>query len=126
MQSLQALEGILLEFDILKMAPLPTQEPSREKEVVDNRIRGVKDDGYSDRLDNPNIFTNKSGAPLLSADGKPLRPFTIVGNREEIRKGVFRPGHNLPTMSIDEYLEEERRRGNIIEGGGCVVSVSVG
>ncbi|RPB29395.1 TAP42-like protein [Terfezia boudieri ATCC MYA-4762] len=118
MQSLQALEGIILELDILKMAPPPTQEPSREQEVLDNRIRGVKADGYSDRLDNPNIFTNKSGAPLLSADGKPLRPFTIVSNREEIRKGVFRPGHNLPTMSIDEYLEEERRRGNIIEGGG--------
>ena len=117
-QSFQALEGIILELDVLGMAPLPIQEPSREQEVVDNRIRGVKVDGYSDRLDNPNIFTNQGGAPLLSADGKPLRPFTIISSREEIRKGVFRPGHNLPTMSIDEYLEEERRRGNIIEGGG--------
>jgi len=124
MQSLQALEGILLELDILKVAPPLTQEPSSEKGVVDNRIRGVGDDEYSDRLDNPNIF-NKSGTPLLSADGKPLRPFTIVSNREEVRKGVFRPGHNLPTMSIDEYLEEERRRGNIIEGGGYVMSVSI-
>lgn len=120
MQSLQALEGILLELDILKMAPPPGQEPSREQAEQDDRMRGVSDDGYSDRLDNPNIFTNNNGGPLLSADGKPLRPFTILGKREEIRKGVFRPGHNLPTMTIDEYLDEERRRGNIIEGGGCV------
>ncbi|KLU86273.1 hypothetical protein MAPG_05289 [Magnaporthiopsis poae ATCC 64411] len=52
--------------------------------------------------------------------GRPLQPFTIVGDRDraELARGVFRPGHNLPTMSIDEYLEEERRRGGIIEGGG--------
>lgn len=56
--------------------------------------------------------------PLLSKDGKPKQPFTILGNRADMAKNVFRPGHNLPTMSIDEYLEEERKRGGIIEGGG--------
>jgi immunoglobulin-binding protein 1 len=56
--------------------------------------------------------------PLLSKDGKPKQPFTILGSRAEMAKNVFRPGHNLPTMSIDEYLEEERKRGGIIEGGG--------
>ena len=35
-----------------------------------------------------------------------------------MRDGVFRPDHTLPTMTIDEYLEEEKRRGGIIEGGG--------
>lgn len=35
-----------------------------------------------------------------------------------MRNGVFRPDHNLPTMTIDEYLEEEKRRGGIIDGGG--------
>jgi immunoglobulin-binding protein 1 len=49
---------------------------------------------------------------------KPLRPFIITSKREEIRQGVFRPGWRLPTMTIDEYLELERARGNIIEGGG--------
>lgn len=118
MQSLQALEGILLEIDILKMAPPPSQEPPNTEPQEDIRMGGIHGDGYSDRLDNPNSFTAKNGGPLLSADGKPIRPFTILDNREEIRNGVFRPGHNLPTMTIDEYLEEERRRGNIIEGGG--------
>lgn len=35
-----------------------------------------------------------------------------------VQQGVFRPDHTLPTMSIDEYLDEERKRGGIIEGGG--------
>jgi hypothetical protein len=49
---------------------------------------------------------------------KPLRPFVISNRgREEIQKQVFRPGHNLPTMTIDEYLELERQRGNILSGG---------
>ena len=100
------------------MAP-PSPEPLQGQQMNhDRRMGSVPQDNYSDRLDNPNVFTNNSGGPLLSIDGKPLRPFTIFENREQVRKGVFRPGHNLPTMTIDEYLEEERRRGNIIEGGG--------
>ena len=43
-----------------------------------------------------------------------MQPFTIVGTRQDLAKQVFRPGHNLPTMSIDEYLEEETRRGRIL------------
>jgi immunoglobulin-binding protein 1 len=35
-----------------------------------------------------------------------------------LRDGVFRPDHSLPTMTIDEYLAEEKRRGGIIDGGG--------
>lgn len=44
--------------------------------------------------------------------------FTLTDSRKTLQDGVFRSGHNLPTMSIDEYLEEERKRGGIIEGGG--------
>ena len=60
----------------------------------------------------------KKGGPLLDGKGKPLQPFTILDKRAQMRQGVFRPGHNLPTMTIDEYLEEEQRRGGIIDGGG--------
>lgn len=53
-----------------------------------------------------------------------MRPFTILpagaGERARMQGEVFRPGHRLPTMGIDEYLEEESRRGNIIGGGGYV------
>jgi immunoglobulin-binding protein 1 len=44
----------------------------------------------------------------------------ITSKREELQAGVFRPSWRLPTMSIDEYLEEEMRRGNMISGGGYV------
>ena len=47
-----------------------------------------------------------------------MQPFTLLDRRTQLQQGVFRSGHNLPTMTIDEYLEEEKRRGNIIEGGG--------
>lgn len=72
-------------------------------------------------------FSGERGGPLLSEQGKPLRPFTITPSmaagapgetRRRMQGEVFRPSHRLPTMTIDEYLEEERRRGNIIDGGG--------
>ena len=47
-----------------------------------------------------------------------LRPFVITSKREEMRSGVFRPSWNLPTMTIEEYLDLEAERGNILEGTG--------
>ncbi|KAG9123401.1 hypothetical protein FRC07_014989 [Ceratobasidium sp. 392] len=63
--------------------------------------------------------------PLMDAKGRPLRPFTImpaghIAERTRLQQGVFRPDYRLPTMTIDEYLAEEERRGNIIQGGGKV------
>jgi hypothetical protein len=126
----QALEGLNRECEILALAP-PEQPPSRgapnPQETDDTRRRqrptagGLGDSGadYSDRLDQPlRSVRGLPGGPLLSTQGKPLQPFTLLGSRQELARGVFRPGHNLPTMTIDEYLEEERRRGGIIEGGG--------
>lgn len=41
-----------------------------------------------------------------------------LSERERLQSEVFRASHRLPTMTIDEYLAEEQRRGNIITGGG--------
>ena len=41
-----------------------------------------------------------------------------AADRARLQAEVFRPDHRLPTMSIDEYLEIEQQRGNIISGGG--------
>lgn len=136
----QALDGLNQEIQVLALAPDPdarhVQQEERERERLDVRVRrrqqrpAVSDrhrdkeedeenNYYSERLDAPLrdiSITNK--APLLDRTGKPLRPFTLVSSRQDLARGVFRPGHNLPTMSIDEYLAEERRQGNIIEGGG--------
>ncbi|KAH6856642.1 TAP42-like protein [Chaetomium sp. MPI-CAGE-AT-0009] len=125
----QALEGLNREWEILALAPSPQSSPgggpnprgAEEEEDARRRQRytaGGLGDNYSDRLDQPMRGGPNAGGPLLSREGKPLQPFTLLGNRQELARGVFRPGHNLPTMTIDEYLDEERARGGIIEGGG--------
>jgi len=70
--------------------------------------------------DNKVEVLSRDTGPLLTKDGKPLRHFVIVNQREAIRDQVFRPGWRLPTMTIDEYLEQEVARGNIISGGGQI------
>jgi immunoglobulin-binding protein 1 len=115
MQTTQQLEMITMELEMLKQAP-PPEERERLREEQDERARQKKDDGYNERLDK--IPNDIKGGALLNKDGKPLRPFTLLDKRQQLKDGVFRPGHSLPTMTIDEYLEEERRRGGIIEGGG--------
>jgi immunoglobulin-binding protein 1 len=94
--------------------------PSLPEPVNDGRQGLRSKDGYSDKLDPPISQLLKGGrsGPLLSKEGKPLQPFTLTDRRTQLLAGVFKPGHNLPTMSIDEYLEEEKRRGGVIEGGG--------
>lgn len=118
-EALQALEGINREQEVLAQAPDPLMATETTVAEDERRRRAHEDANSAARLDQPlRRLQSALGGPLLNKTGKPLQPFTIVGNRAELAKGVFRPGHNLPTMSIDEYLEEERRRGGIIEGGG--------
>ena len=116
-QTYQSLESIAQELQILALAP-PAPPPGLSQDPGDFRQRDGRGlDGYSERLDAP--MSRLSGlGPILSSDGKPLRPFTLLDSRQSLQQGVFRPDHNLPTMTIDEYLEEEKRRGGIIEGGG--------
>ncbi|KAJ9669610.1 Type 2A phosphatase-associated protein 42 [Coniosporium apollinis] len=112
------LESIAQELQILAMAP-PPPPPGQDQGTADPRLRNGRNvGGYSERLD-PAVssLTSRSG-PILSKDGKPLRPFTLLDNRQRLQQGVFRPDHSLPTMTIDEYLEEEKKRGGIIDGGG--------
>ncbi|KAL9071446.1 MAG: hypothetical protein Q9157_005459 [Trypethelium eluteriae] len=119
-QTFQSLESIMQELQVLKFAPL---EPVPDSVAHSNDARernGDGSNGYSERLDQPISQLSAIGktGPVLDRNGRPLRPFTILDNRQRLREGVFRPDHNLPTMTIDEYLEEEKRRGGIIEGGG--------
>ncbi|PGH36989.1 hypothetical protein GX50_00225 [[Emmonsia] crescens] len=119
-QTFQALDMLSQELSMLSsaQAAAPSANPVYDH---DTRKRDPSDPSvFSDRLDiglAQNIRGGGTG-PLLSKTGVPLQPFVLTSRRTDLRKGVFRPGHNLPTMSIDEYLEEERKRGGIIEGGG--------
>jgi immunoglobulin-binding protein 1 len=119
----QFLESLNREVEVLAQVPLPLlPQTSSVADDERRRVDELRQEGISERLDPPlrrlqSSFNGSSG-PLLTKQGKPLQPFTLLNNRQEIQQGVFRPGHNLPTMTIDEYLEEEKRRGGIIEGGG--------
>ncbi|KAJ3306625.1 hypothetical protein HDV03_004765 [Kappamyces sp. JEL0829] len=78
------------------------------------------DTNRDDKVDESIRKTTSYSGPLLSKEGKPLRPFMITtehNKRMEIQNGVFRYGHNLPTMTIEEYLDREMERGNVLSGG---------
>ncbi|KAM0717087.1 hypothetical protein Q7P37_006939 [Cladosporium fusiforme] len=117
-QTFASLESVAQELHILSLAPPGPPPDYSQPRPEDARDRDRKTDGFSERLDSQHLSAGMKG-PLLDSKGKPLRPFTLLGSkRQEFSDGVFRPDHSLPTMSIDEYLEEERKRGGIIEGGG--------
>ncbi|RDA91672.1 hypothetical protein CP533_0060 [Ophiocordyceps camponoti-saundersi (nom. inval.)] len=96
--SFNGVDAINRELQLLSHAP-PTTTTSEEQ------------DDDSTRLDQPLA----NSGPLLSRTGKPLQPFTLVNSRADRSRAVFRQGHNLPTMSVDEYLAEERKRGGILD-----------
>lgn len=106
-----------MELDILASAPIQPIQPSS-----DPRSNRSEEEDNTWRLDRaPSQAKPKE---LISGGGRVLRPFTILpstmglSDRERLRSEVFRADHRLPTMTIDEYLAEEQRRGNIITGGG--------
>lgn len=123
--SFQSLESLNREVEILAMAP-PEDGPSPASLERDYRERAGLRNGqeYSERLDSNTRISAANKGPILDSGGKPLRPFTLLDSRQTLKDGVFRPGHNLPTMTVDEYLEEERARGGIIEGGGAASGLS--
>ena len=115
-QTFQSLDLVTQENAILSQARLPASDSIQT--LPDSRDSDHRaPNAYSERLDGP-LTQARRGGPLLSTSGRPLQPFTLTDKRTQLRDGVFRPSHNLPTMSIDEYLEEEKRRGGIVEGGG--------
>jgi immunoglobulin-binding protein 1 len=117
-RSFQSLDMIVQENTILSQAQSEADPQITSQRVSDSRQNDRSNsDDYSERLDGPIAQINRSG-PLLSKEGKPLQPFTITDRRTQLRQGVFRSGHSLPTMTIEDYLEEEKRRGGIIDGGG--------
>ncbi|KAI5900437.1 TAP42-like protein [Schizophyllum commune H4-8] len=112
------LGSINQELDLLKSAP---QEPSRTPaDALDPRSRQRQEQDAMWRIDVPQ--GSDANGPLLDPDGKPLRPFTILpagaADRARLQNQVFGPGHNLPTMTVDEYLQIEKERGKFISGGG--------
>lgn len=116
-RSLEQLHGIdqelVMVLEMEKMKQQPSSSSSSDKRMQINN--NSKDDSFT--LDNPHHSLLNSNGPLLSKEGRPLRPFVITSKKQQIKDQVFRPGWNLPTMTVDEYLQQEMERGNIIQGG---------
>ncbi|KAK0558409.1 Type 2A phosphatase-associated protein 42 [Tilletia horrida] len=131
LKSYALLESATQELTLL--ANMPPPPPASE--ALDRRREAEARDSTW-RLDTP-LGGGLTSGPLLDPKGRPLRPFTITpstassaagsgqlvpdnptAKREVLRAQVFQPSHRLPTMSIDEYLAEEERRGNVLRGGG--------
>lgn len=121
---------------IASMAPLPSEAQDEDdwaREVAIAQVRIHSLDAQSEiesilsemellrlgKLENGSLGpgalpfgSSSSPTPSLT---RPLEPFVLLNNRGQLREQVFRPGHSLPTMTIDEYLELERKKGGILD-----------
>jgi len=117
-QTFQSLDLLMQELSMLSaMKNAPPPPPPQPDDV--RQRSGLGGANYSDRLDPSmsQLLGRGRNGPILNSKGKPMQPFTLLDRRTQLQQGVFRSGHNLPTMTIDEYLEEEHRRGNVLQGG---------
>ncbi|KAI8081628.1 TAP42-like protein [Halteromyces radiatus] len=115
LEILRAIEQLhSIEQEVVMVAEMEKMRQHMASSDDDQRLasREQQQDGSS-KLD----ALRRTGGPLLSNEGKPLQPFIITNKRQQIKNQVFQPGYNLPTMTIDEYLQQEMDRGNIIKGG---------
>jgi hypothetical protein len=90
------------------------------KEQMEQDSRMMKKQNEQEQGLESKQFQKEKPKALLTSKGKVLQPFTITTERlkrEELQNGVFRPGHVLPTMTIEEYLDREMERGNFLSGG---------
>lgn len=136
------LESTNQELELLRNAP---PAPSQREPTDDPRVTKRREENSMWKLDAPlNMGGSDGKGPLLDPHGRvrpydtfdlglspsssyvqPLRPFMILpsnaGERARLQAQVFQPGHRLPSMTVDQYLEIEQQRGNIISGGGCAL-----
>ncbi|KAJ2343143.1 Type 2A phosphatase-associated protein 42 [Coemansia sp. RSA 2618] len=108
----------LLESEIEMARQMAEMKKSAMERQQDSRAPSTewRLDTHSYREINPQ--TGQPDRPIFNERGQPTRPFVLTNNRQQIKNSVFRPGWALPTMSVDEYLQQEQERGNIISGGG--------
>ncbi|EPQ57884.1 TAP42-like protein [Gloeophyllum trabeum ATCC 11539] len=116
-QARQQNENLTQELELVRNA---LAQKSASKEGEEDGRRKQEEDAW--RLDSVPRGGPDGRGPLLDSSGRPLRPFTILpsnaAERARLQAEVFGPDHRLPTMTVDEYLEIERQRGNVITGGG--------
>lgn len=96
----------------------------QELEIVMNapelKLQEIEDDDPRQRKNDPTKFTDKLeyvNKDVLSKDGKILRPFTLM-KRSDLQRNVYGTGQYLPTMTVEELLEQELANGGMVNGSG--------
>ena len=122
------LSSISQELDLLSHAPNMSELPNSHQ-TRDDRQKQRVDEESSWRLDTRPMPSNGNlPHQLVDQNGRILRPFTILPSahsnktldtRLRLQSDVFGSRHRLPTMSIDVYLQLEKERGNVLQGGGA-------
>ncbi|WBW74983.1 TAP42 family TORC1 signaling protein Tap42 [Schizosaccharomyces osmophilus] len=105
-------EHIEMEIQILRSSRIQLQ--GNEEDAITKGKETLRKEEQGKQDHNTWKLDLLSKETLLDPKNRPIQPFTIVSDRNTTSKNVFGPGYNLPTMSVDEYLDEEYKRGNII------------
>lgn len=132
LKSISELSSIATESQLLAHA-IPTTEIPSEADMYTPRTSAADDtwrlDGSTSKQARKQSWFDSSAGPVLNNEGRVLRPFTITGSssntspesalstRLALQDTVFGPGYRLPTMSVDEFLDIEYARGNVLQGG---------
>lgn len=85
-----------------------------ELEILQDEIKLLQNRLSSDQNCSDTGEKLKSSFTSPENTSKVLQPFILVKDRQQVKQKVFKPGHSLPTMTIDEYLELERAKGGIL------------
>ncbi|EPY49810.1 TAP42 family protein [Schizosaccharomyces cryophilus OY26] len=101
-----------MEIQILRNSEKVLQRNEDDEEKKDDETLKKEEQRKRDQNTWKLDMLTKDG--LLDPKNRPIQPFTIVSDRNTKSKNVFGPGYNLPTMSVDDYLDEEYKRGNIV------------
>lgn len=109
------LEQILYEIELLEnFVHSPVEELDTHAHgnvnTIDKLSNSDKDSGFTDKLESLN-------KPLLSKKGKILRNFTLVDNKQTLRDKVRGYGQYGPTLSVEEFLQQEWESGRVLQGG---------
>lgn len=109
------IEGNLYEVEMLSnftsMDSIADHHAEMEKQSEEKQKREQDPTRYTEKLEILN-------QPLLSKTGKVLRNFTLLNDKQSQQKKVFGFGQYGPTMSVEEFLEQEFASGNVLQGGG--------
>ncbi|KAL6947103.1 hypothetical protein ACO0QE_001972 [Hanseniaspora vineae] len=108
------IEGNLYEIEMLSnftsIDSIADHQAEMEKQSEEKQKREQDPTRYTERLEVLN-------QPLLSKTGKVLRNFTLLNDKQKQQKKVFGFGQYGPTMSVEEFLEQEFASGNVLQGG---------